>query len=271
MTETGPATDITVGVRTEIEGGIAVVTLDRPQKRNALRGSDMVAVADALLSVEREQAARAVLLRASGTDFCAGADLSADARGGRQPIGAQMRGLPATANWLIRTIWNCPLPVVAAVQGRAVGLGLHIALASDFLIAGRSALFQEPFAKIGFCGDSGATFLLPRLIGLARAKQMLLRGKAIDADTALGWGLVSEIIEDALLEDAARAIAVELAAGPTFSLGLSKRLLQRHTITSLDEALEAEATAVEISLRSEDFKAGIAAFATRTAPSFSGR
>src|SRR5881227_1021404 len=137
------------GIVVESDGDVLVLTIDRADKGNALRGVDMAAIADAASEAARERSARAVLIRANGKHFCTGADLSSDARGEKDTIGGQMRGLPHTAHRLVRTLWDTPLPVVAAVQGRAMGLGLHVALASDFVVAGESAKLQEPFATIG--------------------------------------------------------------------------------------------------------------------------
>lgn len=258
------------GIRVESDGDVLVVTIDRADKGNALRGADTAAIADAVADGARQQTARAVLIRSDGKHFCTGADLSSDARGGKQSIGGQMRNLPHTAHRLVRTLWDVPLPIVAAVQGRAMGLGLHMALASDFVVAAETATFQEPFSGIGFSGDSGATFLLTRLVGVARAKELLLRGTPVGAPTALEWGLIGQVCPDADLDARARALAAELAAKPTFSVGLSKRLLHRHLTAQIDEALEAEATAVELSIRSDDFKTGIRSFGAKTPPPFSG-
>ena len=258
------------GVVVEADDDVLVITIDRADKGNALRGVDMEAIADAVANAAREQSARAVLIRANGKHFCAGADLSSDARGDRQTIGGQMRGLQHTANRLVRTLWDTPLPVVAAVHGRAMGLGLHVALAADFVVAGESAKLQEPFANIGFSGDSGATFLLTRLVGVARAKELLLRATPISASTALEWGLIGHVCPDIAVEAESRALASELAAKPTFSIGVSKRLLHRHLTVQIDEALEAEATAVELTIRSDDFKTGIRSFGSKTPPPFSG-
>jgi 2-(1,2-epoxy-1,2-dihydrophenyl)acetyl-CoA isomerase len=157
------------------------------------------------------------------------------------------------------------------VQGSAIGLGLHLALACDFVVAGESSRFREPFARRGFCPDSGATYLLPRLVGVARAKQMLMRGTVVRAGQALDWGLVAEVVPDGELSGAAEAIATELAAGPTFVHGLTKTLISDHLTSDLPRALAAEARGVELTLRGEDFKEGIHAFLEHRPPVFTGR
>lgn len=258
-------------VRVGQVGDVAVVELNRPRKRNSLRAEDMVALAEAVEQAGRGGVARAVLLRAAGEHFCAGADLVTANEVGRPSIGAQMRGLPANANRAVKAVWDCPLPVVAAVRGGAVGFGCHLTLAADFVVASEESFFLEPFAKIGFSGDSAVTFLLPRVVGLPRAKEMLMRATRVTAADALAWGIVTRVVPNAELDVEADALAAELAAGPTFSLGLSKRQLHRHLNVGIDEALESEAAAVELTIRSEDFKQGIAAFASRTPAVFTGR
>ena len=162
------------------------------------------------------------------------------------------------------------MPTVSAVQGKAIGLGLHLAVASDFTIAAADATFAEPFCKRGFSVDSGGSFLLPRLIGLRRARQMLFRGMPVDAPTAVDWGLIDEAVDPASLDSVAEALATELAAGPTFSLGHTKGLLNNPPLPGLDAALAQETGSVEATVRSADFKEGLRAFAERREPVFSG-
>ncbi|TDC72023.1 enoyl-CoA hydratase [Actinomadura sp. GC306] len=268
--EAGPAD----GVRCEVAGGVLHVTLARPDRANALRGGDMGVLLRALEDAAAGGAVRAVLLRGEGRNFCGGADLvAANAPGGgeRPPLGAMIRNLSATAHRLVRTLWELPVPTVAAVQGRAAGLGLHLALACDFVVAADTAAFSEPFARRGFTADSGGTFLLPRLVGIARAKQMLIRGAVVPAARALEWGLIGEVVPADELAGTARDLAAELAAGPTLVHGLTKALISEHLSADLPRALDAEARTVELSLRGEDFKEGIRAFLGRRAPAFTGR
>ena len=162
------------------------------------------------------------------------------------------------------------MPCVSAVQGKAIGLGLHLAVVCDFVIAARDAGFVEPFCKRGFSVDSGGSFLLPRLVGLRRARQMLLRGREVDAATALDWGLIDDVVDADGLDAAALALAEELAAGPTFSLGHTKNLLNSRAPDDLASALRAEADSVEATVRSADFKEGIRAFSEKRDPIFGG-
>ncbi|MFA1538146.1 enoyl-CoA hydratase-related protein [Actinomadura monticuli] len=261
------------GVRCEVAGGVLRVTLARPDKANALRSEDIAALLRALEDAAAGGAVRAVLLRGEGRNFCGGADLAAaNAQGGdRPPLGAMIRNLSASAHRLVRTLWELPVPAVAAVQGRAAGLGLHLALACDFVVAADTAAFSEPFARRGFTADSGATFLLPRLIGVARAKQMLIRGTVVPAPRALEWGLIADVVPADDLAGAAEELAAELAAGPTLVHGLTKALISDHLGADLPRALDAEARTVELSLRGEDFREGIRAFLGRRDPAFTGR
>jgi 2-(1,2-epoxy-1,2-dihydrophenyl)acetyl-CoA isomerase len=152
-----------------------------------------------------------------------------------------------------------------------MGIGLHLAAAADFVVAGSDALFAEPFCKRGFSVDSGGTFLLPRLIGLQRSKELMIRGTEITAETALDWGLVGQVVEPDRLDAVATDLARELAGGPTYSLGMTKRLVNDGPGT-LSDALSAETTAVELTIRSDDFKEGIRAFLDgRRTPHFTGR
>ncbi|WP_395109899.1 enoyl-CoA hydratase/isomerase family protein [Actinomadura sp. SCN-SB] len=261
------------GVRHEVTGAVLRLTLARPGKANALRTEDMTVLLRALEDAAAGGTVRAVLLRAEGRNFCGGADLvTANVPGGeRPPLGAMIRGLASVSHRLVQTLWDLPVPAVAAVQGRATGLGLHLALACDFVVAAETATFSEPFAQRGFTADSGATYLLPRLIGIARAKQMLIRGVVVPAPQALDWGLIGDVVPEAELAGAAEELATELAAGPTLVHGLTKALISDHLIADLPRALAAEARTVELSLRGEDFKEGIRAFLGRRAPAFTGR
>jgi len=160
-------TDIAVaaGINAAATGSVLTLTLSRPDKGNALRQQDCAALLEKIESVDDGEV-RAIVIRAEGRNFCAGADLvSANADQGKPRVGHLSRALAAGAHGLISAVWNCPVPTVSAVQGKAIGLGLHLAVASDFTIAATDATFAEPFCKRGFSVDSGGSFLLPRLIG----------------------------------------------------------------------------------------------------------
>ncbi len=255
------------------EGPVVVVTLDHPNVGNALTRDAAAALADLFDGISAAEGdVRAVLLRAEGRQFCTGADLSGGGRGGgdRPVNGHMVRGLARSHHRLVASVFDCRVPVVAAVQGMAMGAGLHLALATDLVVAGDLARFKDPFTDRGFSVDSGGSWLLPRLVGLSRAKQFLYLGSELDAATALGWGLVAEVVPAADLDAAARARADALAARPTQALAATKRLLHDSYRVDLAHAMHAEAMAVELTLRSNDFKEGMTAFAQKRPTEFTG-
>jgi 2-(1,2-epoxy-1,2-dihydrophenyl)acetyl-CoA isomerase len=259
------------GVRSRVEGGVLVLTLARADKGNALRQQDTEDLVTEVEAVDGGDCVRAILLRAEGKNFCLGADLVAANSAKEKPgPGHMVRSLQSGPHRLIAALWDCRVPTVCAVQGPAMGLGLHLAVVCDFVLATPDATFTEPFCKRGFSVDSGGSFLLPRLIGVRRARQMLLRGSTVSAENAACWGLIDEVVGQCSLDDAVSALAVELAAGPTFSLGHTKDLLNRRARGDLAGALRAEADAVEATIRSADFKEGLRSFVERRDPEFIG-
>jgi len=180
------------------------------------------------------------------------------------------RGTPIQAHRLIQLITEIQLPVVSVVKGWAAGLGCQIALASDFRIATATSCFWEPFLDRGFSPDSGATWLLPRLIGVARAKEMLLLGRKVSGTEAAEWGLILRAVPEEQLGAAAEEIVSQLVNDPTAAIGLTKQCTQRALDGSLYEAMEAESNALELSSRSKDFKEGLTAFSEGREPNFTG-
>lgn len=269
MTEVGVQAD--AGITASSTGPVLTLTLNRPDKGNALRQQDCAALRTKIQAVDGGGGVRAILIRAEGVHFCAGADLvSANAGQSKPRAGHLSRALETGAHGLISAVWNCPVPTVSAVQGKAIGLGLHLAVVCDFVVAATDASFVEPFCKRGFSVDSGGSFLLPRLVGLRRARQLLFRGTPLDAPTAVEWGLIDQAVTADRLDSVAAALATELAAGPTFSLGHTKSLLNNPPLAGLDAALSRETTSVEATVRSADFKEGLRAFAERREPDFGG-
>jgi 2-(1,2-epoxy-1,2-dihydrophenyl)acetyl-CoA isomerase len=168
-------------------------------------------------------------------------------------------------------VLSVQVPVVCRVQGWAAGIGCQLALAADFAVAATDARLWEPFSERGFTPDSGATWLLPRLAGVARARRMLLLGEPVSGEQAAEWGLVHEAVPPDALDAAVEALTQRLAAGPTVALGLTKHLLHAGATTPLGDHLQAEAFALELSSRSEDFREGLAAFRDKRDPDFTGR
>lgn len=261
------------GVRIERDGAALRITLDRPSQRNALSREMVRALVDALEAAAIDDELRGILLTSSGEHFCAGADwVATNAAGAPKPrVGHLQRRTPIEQHRLIELLCSIQLPVVCAVRGWAAGFGCHLALAADFAVASDTARFWEPFGRRGFTPDSGGTWLLPRLVGLARARTMLLLGREITGATAADWGLVHESVADDALDATAEALFQELLHGPTAAIGLAKHCLHRALDLPLDQAMELEALALELSSRSADFREGLRAFTSRTDPDFEGR
>jgi 2-(1,2-epoxy-1,2-dihydrophenyl)acetyl-CoA isomerase len=255
----------------ERDDAILVVTIDNQPVGNALSRDAAVAMADVFDDVSNGDGdVRAVLLRSEGKHFCTGADISGNKSGDKPIIGHMVRGLARSHHRLVAAVFHCRVPVVAAVQGAAMGAGLHLALAADFVIAGDQARFKDPFTDRGFNVDSGGSWLLPRLIGLTRAKEFLYLGLELDAVTALAWGMISAVVSTDMLDATARTRVNDLAARPTQALAATKRLLHDSAGTTLGDAMHAETMAVELTLRSNDFKEGMKAFAEKRPPEFTG-
>jgi 2-(1,2-epoxy-1,2-dihydrophenyl)acetyl-CoA isomerase len=211
--------------------------------------------------------ARCLLLTGEGRGFSSGADL---AGGGGIPddVGAS---LDAHFNPLIEALFDLPIPVVAAVNGAAAGAGCSLALSADIVVAARSAYFLQAFVNIGLIPDSGATWLLPRLAGRARAMEMMMLGERIPAEQALEWGMISRVVEDEHLAAESLALATRLAQGPTMALGLIRKLARNAGELALSDALAAERIAQRDAGRTEDFRGAVMAFLQKQKPRFEGR
>ncbi len=265
-----PVSDIGVGVTAE--GGVLRIVIDRPHRKGALDPTAVRAVVAALEAAATDDSLRAVELSSAGADFCSGADWVASNAGGERPRpGSLQRRTALQAHRLVAVLMEVQLPVVCAVRGWAAGLGCQIALASDFVVAADTARFWLPFTKRGFSPDSGSTWLLPRLVGVARAKEMLLLGRAVEAPDAAAWGMIHRAVPGEELDDAVAGLVAELAGGPTVALGLTKRCLHAGLDGGIVEAMEGEAMALELSSRTKDFREGLAAFGERREPRFTGR
>jgi 2-(1,2-epoxy-1,2-dihydrophenyl)acetyl-CoA isomerase len=245
---------------------VATLTLNRPDSLNALNSAMLDEIRAAVESLP-ETGARALLLTVAGRGFSCGADL---ASGGGLPddVGA---ALEAHFNPLVEALFRLPLPVVAAVNGPCAGAGCSLALAADIVIAGRSAYFLQAFINIGLIPDAGATWLLPRLAGRARAMEMMMLGERIPAAQAAEWGLISRVVEDDELEVEGIALATRLAQGPTVAYGLLRRLARDAEQLKLTDALIAERIAQREAGRTQDFRGAVMAFLQKQKPTFEGR
>lgn len=259
-------------VTAQQDGAILRLTLDRPARRNSLSHSMVDALVDALTNATADDSLRAIHIRGEGDDFCAGADWVATNSGGQRPrTGDLVRRIPHTSHRLVELVATIHLPVVCTVRGWAVGLGCNLALAADFTMAADDAVFWEPFVTRGFSPDSGATWLLPRLVGLARARRMLLLGEKVTASDAADWGLIHDTADPAGLDEAAEELLTRLAAAPTVAIGMAKQAIHYGQHATLPQTMNQELFNLELACRTTDFKEGLAAFRERRTPEFHGR
>lgn len=254
-------------VRLELSpAAVATLTIARPETLNAL---SMQTVAELREAVEQavQEGARCLLLTGEGRGFSSGADL---ATGGGLPEDAG-EALEKGFNPLIESLFALPIPFVAAVNGPCAGAGCSLALAADIVIAGRSAYFLQAFVNIGLVPDAGATWLLPRLAGRARAMEMMLLGERVSAEQAQSWGMIARVVDDEDLAEEAVALATRLAKGPTVALGLIRRLARDAQDLPLTDALAAERIAQREAGHTQDFANAVAAFLQKRQPRFEGR
>ena len=263
-------------IRLEVGGDhVARITLDRPEAKNALS----VEMRDDLVSAVRRCRAdsdvRAVLVTGTGDAFCAGMDLGAStvARAGTEGFDTRStsEALRIGVQTMIRELWELDKPTVAAVNGTAVGPGAHLALACDFVIVDERARFLWSFARWGLVVDAGGAYLLPRLVGLPRARAMVLLGEGATGAEAVRDGLAYRCVSAGELDATAGELAARLAAGPTRSLGLSKQLLNRSFETDLPTALDLEGAYQSLATTSADLAEGMTSFKEKRDPRFTGR
>lgn len=261
------------GITTTVDNGILSVVLDAPERRNALRDDAVELFSEAVAWANTEEDVRVILVEGANGHFCAGADIVArNADPAARPrVSSISRRLPNHAHRLIPLLVGSQVPVVAAVQGYAVGLGLQLVLAADFAVVASDATLFEPFAARGMGPDSGATWLLPRAVGAVRAREMLLLGRRLTGDEAAEWNLAHRVVPGEQVAETARELAGRLAAGPTVALGLTRKLINEGWERPLVGQLTAEAFGMEVTARSKDFREGLTAFRERRAPRFLGR
>lgn len=260
-----------------VDDGIGTITLNRPDAGNALRPEDRDHVIELLVAANGDLAVRAVVIGASGKHFCTGADLRAaradDQRSDgapQRPAGTVARMIAGGAQRLISSILDCEKPVTAAVSGTAAGIGAHVAFACDLVIAADVARFIEVFVRRGIVPDGGGAYLLARLVGPQKAKELMFFGDELSASDAERMGLVNKVVPAAELDDEVNRWARRLADGPTIAIGLTKRLVNRSLDGDRSAAFAEECMAQEVAMTCHDANEGLAAFVERREPEFRG-
>ena len=258
-------------VLVSLEAGVLTLTLNRPEKLNAFNPEMHQALRAALERATDEAEIRAVLLTGAGRGFCTGQDLSErDVSAGAAPIDLSV-SLGAYYNPLVRRMRALPKPIVCAVNGVAAGAGANIALACDIVLAARSASFVQSFSRIGLVPDSGGTYFLPRMVGMARAMGLALLAEKLSAEDAERWGLIWKAVDDSSLLPEATTLARTLANGPTKGYGLLKKAMYASPGNLLDAQLDLERDLQREAGLSEDYREGVSAFKEKRAPRFKGK
>jgi 2-(1,2-epoxy-1,2-dihydrophenyl)acetyl-CoA isomerase len=255
-------------VLVERRGDVLVLTLNRPERLNAAPPAMFDEITVALSSLD---GARAVLIQGAGRGFCSGADVGSSALTAADPPAATFGALDQHYHPTIQLLSDLAVPVVSAVRGPAAGIGCSLALIADFCIASESAYFLQAFVNIGLVPDGGASWTLQRLIGRARAAEMMMLGERVSAAKALEWGMIHSVVADEALDAGAFALAERLAAGPTTALGMMRRALQAAAGSTLAEAMAREASDQRAARGTVDSEEGGCAFLEKRRPHFVGR
>jgi 2-(1,2-epoxy-1,2-dihydrophenyl)acetyl-CoA isomerase len=255
-------------IRYELDEGVLTLTLNRPDVLNALNRQMTDELQDAFKSAERDPEVRCVVITGAGRAFSSGEDLKARQASGVAGFGGTLK---ERYNPLVLRMRSIEKPVIGSINGVAAGAGCSLALACDLRIASDKASFMQVFVRVGLVPDSGASFLLPRIIGLGRALEMAFLGDGVGAEDAYRIGLVNRLVPAAELETATRELAVRLAKGPTRSIGLAKRAMNRAMSMDLEAALEYEVFAQETAGATEDHREGMAAFLEKRTPEYRGK
>lgn len=258
-----------MSVLLSIDNGIATVTLNRPEKKNALNVEMREALCSIFQKLRFDNDVRVIIVTGNGDSFCSGGDVGRMDE--KQDIRGYRENLQRMSHQYMRTLHAIEKPVIAAVRGSCVGIGWSIALGCDMIIASETTRFSQRFRRIGLAPDGGAIWFLTRRIGTLRAKELVYSARFVEAQEALGLGLVNQVVEDEKLMEVAQARAADLATAPTFALGLAKKLFNFAEGPSLEDFLELEVL-VQPQLRSgHDHQEGVAAFKEKRDPKFRGR
>jgi 2-(1,2-epoxy-1,2-dihydrophenyl)acetyl-CoA isomerase len=255
-------------IKYSLDGGVATITLNRPEVYNALNDEITFELQDAFKVVSKEDKVRVVVLTGEGKAFCSGQDLKSSTSQKNRSI---MDSLHTRYNPIIRAMRNLPKPIVCRLNGVAAGAGCSVALACDIIIASEEASLIEVFVNIGLVPDSGSSYFLPRLVGSMKAFELCAMGNKVKATEALQMGLVNKVVPTESLDKAVTEYTLYFATAPTKAIGLIKKMLQKSATSSLDEMLDYEAYCQEIAGGTDDYKEGVAAFAEKRKPNFSGK
>lgn len=256
-----------MNVRYETKDGIALLTLDRPDRLNAMSDPMWDALFDHISTIAADDSVRAVVLKGEGRAFCSGGDISgmatADIKSGRARSQKRHRSIIA--------LYNLDKPVIAATRGAVYGIGNALALACDLIVASDTTKFSMAFKKVGVVPDGGAIFFLVQRMGLAQAKELVYTARPFDAQEAQSLGLVSRVVPDAELESTALALATEFAQSATYALALAKKMFQAMAVPTLEQLCEMETLASGIVRLTHDHQEGVAAFKEKRPPKFLGK
>ena len=255
----------------ETKEHVAYLTLNRPERKNAIGGTMRTDILDAFARAEADPEVRAIILTGAGSAFCAGGDVKEFARAFEQGIERPLiEKIAPVRDRIILAISEAAKPVIAAVNGAAAGAGMNIALAADIRLASTTAVFAQSFVKRGVHPDFGGTYFLPRVVGLAKACELMFTGDSINAEEALRLGIVSRVVAPDQLMQAAAQLAARIAAGPPIAIRLLKRCLRQSANASLHDTLERETAAQNLCFDTEDAREGMRAFVEKRAPEFHG-
>lgn len=255
-----------------VHGGVCTVTFARPEVLNALTFDVYADLRDLLAELPLRDDVRVLVITGTGRGFCSGGDVHAIIGELLKMEARELLDFTRMTGAVVRNMRDCPLPIVAAINGVAAGAGSVIALAADFRLLARSASFSFLFTKVGLAGaDMGSAYLLPRIVGFGRATELLILGDKVSSERALEIGLATSVVADADLAEAASDLAARLASGPSFAYGTTKMLLSRELDADLAGALELEATTQALLMTTEDHREFYRAFTEGRAPQWKGR
>lgn len=257
-------------IKYEVNKGIATLILNRPDVFNSLNEVMHAELKSALKEVQKDKSLRVLIITGEGRAFCAGQDLNdRSVNNGDEKLDLG-ESIERKYNPLIKTIYNLEIPVICKVNGVAAGAGVGIALACDFVIAHEKVSFIQAFCKLGLVPDSGNSFFLPQLVGMARAKELCMLGDKLPAKIALEYGLISRVYSLDTIDEEVGKLAIHFSTAPTYGLSLIKKALNESVNNTLDEQLELEKNLQRAAGHSSDYKEGVAAFLAKRAPEFKG-